>query len=471
MTLVPSLRRLLSGNSLSLLLLFFVILPACKTAPPDGDLETVIIKDGEIETGETDTTSSGVFIDGESGDTLALIDTTTKYQPEPHPIESIRVAMLLPFKTDTLYEIQQKLRKVTDREDGAKIQLPGFVNSSLDFYLGYLSALSGLRQGDIKVELQLFDTKGSSSVTQNILDTAGLISYDMIVGPMFNGPSRLVADHARENRVWHVLPFSPSGSITSDNSYHIKINPGIEQHLEAILDHIARSRPGTEIILPYQSGQSMEVDLKNEIQVIVNNINLNQPDSAISINPIGVFEEEGRRTFKISTYLSEVDTNIVLLPSFDPGFIQNICRQLSQLSEDKAIILYGMPNWGEFEEINLDYLVQLNYHFTSEKWLDKENPIFEQLEREHKKEMNNPPHDYFYLGYDLSRFFTGLWQNHGSSFESFLTRKAYDGLYGSYQIRPVYPNLTEGKTMSIDHYSNSGLRVLKYEDYLVVPAK
>lgn len=468
MTLAQSLRLLLSGNNLLFLLLAFLILPACKTKPPDRDIETVIIKDGDDPVSESDTTETGIVIDSERGDTLAIIDTLTDPIVEPHPIESIRVAMLLPFNTDTLYEIQQALRKVTTREDGAEIQLPNSINSSLDFYLGYLSALSGLRKGDIKVELKLFDTKGSSSVTQKILDTAGLISYDMIVGPMFNGPSRFVADYARDNRVWHVLPFSPSGSITSDNPYHIKINPGIEQHLEVLLTHIASTRPGAEVILPYQSNLSMEIELKDEIQTIVNNININQPDSPLTINPISVLEEEGRRTFKISSYLSESDTNVVLLPSFDPGFIQNICRQLSQVTEDKPVILYGMPNWGDFEEINLDYLVRLNYHFTSEKWLQSDDPLFEQLEKEHDREMNKIPHPYFYLGYDLGRFFTGLWQNHGSSFEAFLTRQKYEGLYGNYFIQPKYPSLTEGKSMEIDHFSNAGLRILKYEDYEII---
>jgi hypothetical protein len=473
MTFLQSHLLRLSGNRIFAIFLLILLIPACKTKPPDDGVETVIIKDDEVITkGKVDTLKSGAIVDIESGDTVLVIKSDTLRPGKgPAKISSIRVAMLLPLRYDTLFEVQQELRKITNRDQEFNISLPNETNSSLDFYLGYIAALSGLRQRDIHVELKLFDTEGSSQVTQNILDTAGLASYDMIVGPMFNGPARLVADYAKESRVWHVLPFSPSASITSDNPYHIKVNPGIDIHLKTMIEHIGKYHWDAKLIIPYQSAVSMESELKTEIEEIVELHNINHPDSTLSPEFVSVYEEEGRRTFTISSYISETDSNVILLPSFDPGFIQNITRQLSKQDRDHGITLYGMPNWSDYEEISLDNLNKLDYHFTREYWFDEENKIFKDLTSQYKKEMNREPSGYFFLGYDLGRFLTGLWQNHGNKFESFLCKERYEGLYGNYKFAPDYSQGEDKQKMEIDHIANQALFILRYLDYEIVKAE
>lgn len=469
----PSHLLRLSGNRLIAIFLLVLLIPACKTKPPDGDIDTVIIKDdGTVTEVEIDTLPSGVVIDTKSGDTINVADIDT-IRPGKNlaKVDAIRVAMLLPLRYDTLFEIQQALRKVTNRDQEFNISLPNESNSSIDFYLGYIAALAGLRQRDIHVELKLFDTENRASVTQSIIDTAGLASYDMIVGPMFNGPSRLVADHAKDIRVWHVLPFSPSASITSDNPYHIKVNPGIDIHLKALLTHIAQNHPEAKLLIPYQSGVSIEGDLKDEIESFVETYNINHPDSTLNPEYISVFEEEGRRTFSISSYLSDVDSNIVLLPSFDPGFIQNITRQLSKEDRKHGITLYGMPNWSDYEEISLDNLNKLDYHFSREYWLNEDDKIFKDLENQYKRELNKTPSRYYYLGYDLGRYLTGIWQNHGNKFESFLTKEAYEGVYGMYHFAPEYKQDGDKQKLEIDHIANQALFILKYQNYEVVKAE
>jgi hypothetical protein len=370
---------------------------------------------------------------------------------------------------DTLFDIQQEVRKVTSREQEFNISLPRESNLSIDFYLGYLAALSGLRERDVHVELTLFDTENSSVVTQNIIDTAGLAAYHMIVGPMFNGPARLVAEHAKEIKVWNVLPFSPSASITADNPYHIKVNPGIDIHLNALLEYIGSHHSEGKLIIPYQSGVSMEYEMKSEIENIIEMYNLNHPDSALNPEFVSVSEEEGRRTFTIASYLSDTDSNIVLLPSFDPGFIQNITRQLSKENRKHAITLFGMPTWSDYEEISLDNLNNLNYHFSREYWLDEENRVFKDLESQYKKEMKASPSRYYFLGYDMGRYFTQHWQQYGNrDFEARLSKTSMDGLYGKYLFEPMFEVEGENGDFTLDMYSNSQVHILKFENYEIV---
>ncbi len=465
MTLARSLLLRLSGNSWIIVFSLFLLLPACKTQDTGGP-DTVVIPDGP---GSTDPipSDSSVVIDG--GDTSVIVDTGSS-RPLKHPDE-IRIAMLLPLYLDTLYEINQELRKNKSREEPLEVRLANDARQSMDFYLGYVKALSGLRAKDIKVELTLFDTKNDPAVTQSILDTAGLISYNMIIGPMFNSSARLIADYARENKVWHVLPFSPSASITSANPYHLKINPSIGVHLKKLVEFIGERYPGNTILVPYQTDVSTEIQLKDEIIRLVDIHNINHPDSPLTVDPIGVYEEEGRRTFSISGYLSSADSNVVLLPSFDPGFIQNITRQLNKSAEkDFSITLFGMPNWLSYEDLRIDYLVSLNYHFTREYDLQVEDEVYESLLKTYKQEMNGIPSDYHFLGYDLGRYLTELWISYGHNFSAQMEKEAYEGLYGNYRLAPQFKKALDGDALELDLYENEELFIFKIKDYEVIPA-
>ena len=87
--------------------------------------------------------------------------------------------------------------------------------------------------------------------------------------------------------------------------------------------------------------------------------------SALDLDSLAAFKEiivEGNVIDSIHHELdSMVETNVILIPSIEKDFVIDLLTKLNAI-RDSNIVVFGMPDWVNFKELNYEYLMNLDVH-------------------------------------------------------------------------------------------------------------
>lgn len=119
------------------------------------------------------------------------------------------VAVMLPFMFASLEDTRVILRN----------------DIVTDLYNGMLLGMEQLKEEKKPVVLHAYDTKRSGEETRKLLQQEELARMDLIVGPLFPEPSRLVSEFSYANKVNMVNPISTNPDVISGNPYSFLIKP------------------------------------------------------------------------------------------------------------------------------------------------------------------------------------------------------------------------------------------------------
>ena len=139
------------------------------------------------------------------------------------PIEKkdqYQVAALLPFMYESLDQPGRILQN----------------NLVTDLYQGMLLAAEDLKREGKNINIVPYDTKRSTEVTQNILNTRSFEQTDLIVGPLYSGPVKTVQDYSLEHMVNMINPISTTSEIIGRNPYSFLLKPTTETMALALAD-------------------------------------------------------------------------------------------------------------------------------------------------------------------------------------------------------------------------------------------
>ena len=140
----------------------------------------------------------------------------------------------------------------------------------------------------------------------------------------------------------------------------------------------------------------------------------------------------------------------------------NYVRNLSALTDKYKIILFGLPHWRSFENVETGYLVKLNLHLTTTCFIDYENPNVNNLLRKYREQYYAEPDKYVFQGFDEAFYFLSLLKTYGKDFEYCISSDTivkYDGLSTHFKFnKPSNNNGLENKYVTI----------YKYEDFKLI---
>jgi len=163
----------------------------------------------------------------------------------------------------------------------------------------------------------------------------------------------------------------------------------------------------------------------------------------------------------LETYLQRGRENIIVVPSFNEPFANDIVRRLNSFSERYDITLYGMPSWDEFESLNIEYLEHLNLHITSNFYKDMSKSKAVQFEQVYRANLNNLPSEYACKGYDVVKYFGKMLERKNEEKELTETLRYSNETFGGFHFVPVL----NPETGEVDFFENQKLYMLKFENY------
>jgi len=314
------------------------------------------------------------------------------------------------------------------------------------------------------VNVRVFDTKTSVNEVNEILNEPAVKNTDVIIGPYDKENLESVATFGLQHNKIVVSPWLPAFNIEQENPFFIQVMPGLNTHAEAIMQYIKDEFKGKKVYLVARNNAT-EI---NRLQSFKKNPAVKTEDLIIEDASVELQNTD------LSSLLSDQGT-IFVMPYYsrsDEGFVNSFLRKLHADKEMKEVIVFGLPQWSGFTNLNPNYMESLSVHISSTTFIDVGHPAYQTFRNRFYNEYHTLPDAQAYLGYDLMHWVGKTLTERGKDGLIGPQRTVANGLASGFDLRPVYKTgSNSGSEMHVPlYYENSRVRILKYfnQDFTLV---
>jgi LysM repeat protein len=396
---------------------------------------------------------------------------------EASPSSSYQVALLVPLY---LEEVGQFMDRESDSFDpGSFMPLHHKSFSFLPYYQGVLLALDSIRAQGVDITLHVHDVCQDLSKARRLVLDPGFREMDLIIGPFFRNSLEYIAIQARQYGIPVVSPLlSDQGQLAGFPNL-FQATPSLETQLDNLARYLARSHAGHNILLVHNN-QPGAIPMINAFKASLNREMLQArrfSDSLHLARINGYFVDEtlvgGRVTrllvmndslsdagkreeypaaltaeggFREVVYqqtgmeglvreLNRDGRNAVVTLIGGEAFLSNYLRELSIHGRNLDVSVFGIPEWKDYQSVEIDYLQQLNVHIFTPDFHEYEDPHIRDFVRRFRETFDAEPGDYAFRGVQTAYFFFSALQHYGKSFPSCLEHIDAMGLDSPYRFR------------------------------------
>jgi hypothetical protein len=173
------------------------------------------------------------------------------------------------------------------------------------------------------------------------------------------------------------------------------------------------------------------------------------------------------KVLKIDKNISDVisnlkmdKNNVIFVPASDQTFITNLFSLLSTTLnktnyKDCKVTLFGIEEWKDYENIDLEYFQKLNVHYCSTKFINYQDSLTAKFIDTYKEKTATYPSNNSFLGFDIAYCFGNNFIQYGTVF----SEAALEPKYG------MSINLNFFKTGIESGFENKNAYLLRFKDY------
>ncbi|NNC50066.1 MAG: LysM peptidoglycan-binding domain-containing protein [Flaviramulus sp.] len=407
------------------------------------DLKESGLKQGMILKIPYSNLASGVF--KADSEIINLIDSISDFKTK-------HIAILLPFKLhrvgfDSVADTKRSIKK------------DPYLNASLDFYSGVLTAIDSLKKLGVSLKVDVYDTKHQVSEVSHIIRNNNFENVDAVIGPLTTNSFDAAAS---ELRTYNVPIISPIGENLRlyDNVFQSK--PSDDLLRSKIVNFVSADSLGNNILIISDTKTSEVANsLKREF---------NQAKQVFSRkNKNG--EDEFFVTREDIQDALVPGKNYVFLETTNEGFVSNVTSVLASLNNNGISVLDGEPleivllttrvnSAFEGDQVNNTHLSKLQFHFASNSkdYNENDNSMFL---KNYTNLYNITPNKRAVKGFDLTM-------------DVVLRLVSSENLYASVLKAPLteyVENKFAYKKKLFGGYYNDSVYLVKYDDLTIVEVK
>jgi LysM repeat protein len=355
----------------------------------------------------------------------------TRTANEPHEI--LNVAILVPFYISESADFNPK----------GKI--------GLDFYSGARLAFDSLENLGLKLNVHVYDTQNDSAVIKEILDKPDFKKVDLIIGPLHSSAFRNVSHFAKKNGIPAISPFSQSSTILENYPEVCKVTPDAKVLADQLARFLVGKKNSSTFIL-IKNSNSKDDELTSVFRnVLADSSNL----------PRNQFKEIAYSGFSdLMTKLDEKQNYYLFFPSTVQIQVIDFISRLSNNRAGKKITLVGLNEWNAYENIEYDYLNNLNFTYSTTTFLDNTSSASKKFQEQFKEHYKGVPSMYAYQGFDVAFYFSTLLDTYGKDFMKCLGKAPLFCGFNS-----CYSFVKKGDG---DGFENNFVNVLQLDDFELI---
>ncbi len=456
---VPSHRQPLSGSNALLLCLVICAICSCSTPrravvkPPQPSAPPVTKQD---DVKQYDPDSDSVILvprDAIKTDTIAWTEDKTPpivtdavIQPDkPVKHGAVEIALLIPFNA-------------LNAELFSEHQDPK-LNRFIQYYAGVRMAMDKIDSIGMPVKVRSFDADASAVTLTKLISKEEIKNADVIIGPYEKKDLETLASFGLKNEIMVVSPWLPAFTMDSTNPFLIQLYPGLSTHAEAITEFIRDKMRDKKV---YVVTRDSPIE-RNRAQMFTKIEGFEVEELVIKDSSPEMLNTD------LHTLMSDEKGTIFILPYFlksEETFVNAFMRKLHADKDTREAIVFGLPQWVGYTNLNANYMESLSLHLSISTFLDIASPDYHSFKAGFYQKFHTIPDLNAFLGYDLMMWLAKSLTDHGQEgLIGHMDPQSY-GLASGFDIQPVYKNTTGPATeMNVPlYYENRRIRILQYKE-------
>lgn len=360
--------------------------------------------------------------------------------------DTYNVALILPFRADLTLALDLNTLVKTNSA------FPPIPALAVDFYLGFKRAVDSLTGGDFKINLELYDIddKDSAKLAQ-LAGSSKFKELDFIFGPLYANGFKSIAKKAKEFNIPIVSPITKENKILYNNNYISKTNPSQYTLLEGLADYCMDSlmTGGANLILVNSEKDKRELAFVTSFRKYYNE---RQKSSGKAVKD-SVRVVKGIAGLKAA--FNAHGKNVVITFANNPAFAADFTTQLALFGKQDNCVLCSWQNMSENDNIDQEYLNELNFTFPHQYNLVNTAAYAPVLDS-YRQQQDSYPGEYYYIGFDIAFYYLKNLKTTGPDFVHTLNTLPQETNYMRFKF--ARPDLTTG-------FDNRGMYIFRYKDY------
>ena len=289
----------------------------------------------------------------------------------------------------------------------------------LDIYQGLRMAVEDLQQEDIDIQLYAYDTERDYDVTRRLLEKEEIKGMDVLIGPLYPGPFRVVSQFSREQQVYMFNPISVNPLVIGNNPFSFLTKPSVitEARRAARYASDTLGRKMAVVVTDDSKQDSSRVaafvdtfkkDETHEIhQAVFRNFN---EDAMQALADTLVYFAEQRE---------ETDAPVVYVASNSDLMITNTISAV--VMANVPVTLFGNDSWFDITSVTYEQLEELDVLFMSPAHMNYKRRTVEKFTESYKQKFGTLPSKYAYASYDAMYYIGQMLEEYGIYFQEFYT--------------------------------------------------
>jgi hypothetical protein len=330
----------------------------------------------------------------------------------------------------------------------------------LDMYEGMKIAQRDLNRKGIKLNIYAFDTKMDSTITRNLVRSGQLNGIDLIIGPLYPDPVKIISDFSFKNRINMFNPLSTNSNLISNNPFCFLMRPSAERQAMEAGRYIASFLKNPNGLVFYEDSDRDSVMAFTFREVIEkDSFNIIQMKKITSPDSVNVYNYLTHKVkFTDLGYTPEDSIHLIKKYKLE-GFMEDLKRkgfgtingrvpEVLMISPDSISYIFvassneligantisgvetrgdniwiiGNENWLGFKSLSLEQLEMLNVLLIAPGFIDRENYRLNNLNEKIIESVNKVPNRYHYTGYELLHFVGEMLRSYGVYFQTGLSK-------------------------------------------------
>tara|TARA_X000001036_G_C20668580_1_gene801614 strand:+ start:121 stop:1899 length:1779 start_codon:yes stop_codon:yes gene_type:complete len=346
-----------------------------------------------------------------------------------------KIAVLLPF----MYN---------ENDNSSIIRNNKFI---MDLYNGMRIAINHLDSLGVNIKLYPYDTKRDPNVVKDILKSSSFNKMDLIIGPLYTSPVKLVSQYCLENKIFMINPLSNNNEIIDNNKYSMLFLPS-NKTLAIKAAYYARKKfnKNKNAIIFYENNKvdsliasiyenemesygfnfiyKQKVNLEDSrliLDSLTNSYELmlsKQEADSISEIP-GRVVKDGRGIEKLDTiykyeekfYIDDDSIGHVFTVSSNSLLSSNTLSAVDVRNDTISVL--GFDDWLNYDVNTFDQLKRLDVSFISRKYINFNSEISNFIKDKFINSYAEVPSENLFIGFGLINMIGKIVDKYGSYFQ------------------------------------------------------
>lgn len=274
----------------------------------------------------------------------------------------------------------------------------------LDFYSGAKIAIDFVHNEGMNLNVHVYDTQNDIKETFDLVSGKEFDQMDLVIGPFYSKNFKIASEILSRRKIPTIAPLSTKGNLLENIPNAFQVIPSLKKQITYLSNFIAQNYSDKNITLVRRNNKEEQ----KYAQWMTSFLN---QDSLLYFKEILV---EGAVIDSIHHELdSMAETNIILIPSNEKDFVTDMLTKLNA-TRDSNFIVFGMPEWFSFKELDLNYLMDLNVHLPNTGFISYEDSLTNYFVKKYQESNSEDPSRRFaFSGFDITYYFLSVLYEQG----------------------------------------------------------